>query len=1022
MKKDPKNLKLPKAALRLRQADPFYEQELSKYPQPMPSRGYLLQILTERGAPMFPEELVSMFAIQPHEAEFFSRRLNAMAREGDVVINRKGAICIADKLDLIKGRIQGHADGFGFVVPDDGTDDLFISPKEMHKVLHGDRVMVRQIGVDRRGRREGKIVEVLEHVNNRLVGRLFVERGVRYVVAEDKRISQEILLSPEGGLAAAPGQVVTVELMSQPSKYGQPIGRIIEVLGNYADPGMEIEIALRKHDLPHVFSPEAEEQAKHTPQKVLKKDWKTPEGLKRVDLRDMALVTIDGETARDFDDAVYAESDGKGWRLVVAIADVSHYVRPRDALDQTGYERGNSVYFPRRVIPMLPEALSNGICSLNPDVERCCMVCDMQVDAKGEVKKYEFYPAVMLSKARFTYTEVWEILQDPKGKAAKARKGLVKDLETLYALFKVLLKARQQRGAIDFETTETQMVFNEAGKIDRIVPVVRNDAHRLIEECMLAANVCAADFLGAQKHTSLYRVHEGPTERKLENLRRFLGERGLILGGGEDPQAKDYARLMDQVKGRPDTPLLQTMLLRSMQQAVYSPERLGHFGLAYDAYTHFTSPIRRYPDLLVHRAIKAVLCKETYRPGKWDEIGAHCSATERRADEATRDVENWLKCYFMRDRIGEVFEGVVSAVTSFGLFVLLDNLFVEGLVHISELGSDYFHYDEASHSLRGERTGRVFALTDRLTIKVARVDLETSKIDFVMVEQTKAEPFQRAVPDRQARGGRGKAGPSPYEQGSKGRRGGKAAKQGKWGGRGDTAPEQKPFGRRGDTRTADVRAPQPKPGFEAPAATAPRKEIAATKPVVAPKAPVPQQAAAAKPVVVPLPARKPTAPAAKPAQPQGKVTAKAAPKAAKPAAAKPAVAKVATKKAAKPAQLAALLMAPPESRPKSTGTAPAAQPHAKATPAPVAATKPAKTPVKVETSAKPKAEAKPKTAAKPKVAGEPASKPRSPAVSTDTKAPVKAKAKPAASAKPAAKPATVAAAPATAKARKPKVK
>ncbi|WP_414648528.1 ribonuclease R [Chitinimonas sp.] len=732
--------KLPRAAQKLREADPFYQQELTKYEHPLPSRSYMLKILTDHGAPMFPDELAALFAIRPHEADFFSRRINAMAREGEVIINRKGAICIPDKLDLIKARVQGHADGFGFAVPDDGSPDLFLGPKEMHKVLHRDRVMVRQIGVDRRGRREGKIVEVLEHVNNRLVGRLFAERGVRFVRAEERRITQEILISPEGGLPAEPGQVVSVELVTQPSNYSQPIGRIIEVLGNYADPGMEIEIALRKHDLPHEFSHAAETQAAKTPQKVRKQDWKTPEGLKRVDLRDMPLVTIDGETARDFDDAVYAEKDGKGWRLVVAIADVSHYVRPGDALDQTGYERGNSVYFPRRVIPMLPEALSNGICSLNPDVERCCMVCDIKVGPGGKLKKYQFYPAVMLSKARLTYTEAWEILQNPKGKAAKARnKGLVGHLQDLYALFQVLLKARGERGAIDFETTETQMVFNEAGKIERIVPVSRNDAHRLIEECMLAANVCAADYLGRNKHTSLYRIHEGPTERKLENLRRFLNEHGLTLEGGDEPHAKDYAKVMEQIKGRPDVGLLQTMLLRSMQQAVYSPEQAGHFGLAYEAYTHFTSPIRRYPDLLVHRSIKAVLKGEKYKPGKWEEIGAHCSQTERRADEATRDVENWLKCYFMRDRIGEVFEGSISAVTSFGLFVSLDQLFVEGLVHISELGTDYFKYDEASHSLRGEHSGKVYGLTDRLTIKVARVDLETSKIDFVLLAQGKSD-------------------------------------------------------------------------------------------------------------------------------------------------------------------------------------------------------------------------------------------------------------------------------------------
>jgi ribonuclease R len=752
-----KKAKLPKAALKLRQADPFYEQEVATYPQPLPSRSYLLQILTEHGAPMLPDALMALFAIQPDEAEFFSRRLGAMARAGELVINRKGALCIPDKLDLIKGRIQGHADGFGFVVPDDGSPDLFLSPKEMHQVLHGDRVMAREVGVDRRGRREAKLVEVLDRVNTRLVGRLFVERGVRFVRAEEKRITQEIQVSPEGSLDATPGQVVMVELVTQPSKYSPPIGRIVEVVGNYADPGMEIEIALRKHDLPHVFSAEAEAQARKAPQKVQKKDWKTPEGLEREDVRDMPLVTIDGETARDFDDAVYAEKQGKGWRLVVAIADVSQYVRPNDALDETAYERGNSVYFPRRVIPMLPEQLSNGICSLNPDVERNCMVCDMQVSANGEVKQYRFYPAVMRSHARFTYNEVWEILQDPKGKAAKQRKGLVAHLETLYALYKVLLTARQQRGAIDFDTVETQMIFNEAGKIERIEPVIRNDAHRLIEECMLAANVGAADFLGKHKHTVLYRVHEGPSERKLENLRRFLNERGLSMDGGDDPTAKDYAAVMEQIKGRPDAGLLQTMLLRSMQQAVYSPERGGHFGLAYEAYTHFTSPIRRYPDLLVHRAIKAVLKGDTYAPGKWEEIGAQCSRTERRADEATRDVQNWLKCYYMLDRLGDVFEGVVSAVTSFGLFVLLDGLYVEGLVHISELGVDYFHYDEAHHVLRGERSGKVYGLTDRLKVKVAKVDLETTKIDFVLVDGAGVD---LPITPVKAKGGKGR-NPAP---------------------------------------------------------------------------------------------------------------------------------------------------------------------------------------------------------------------------------------------------------------------
>ncbi len=869
-----KKLKLSKAVLKLRQADPFYEQELAKYSQPMPSRAYMLQKLVEHGAPMMPDELSSLFGILPEEADFFSRRINAMAREGDIVINRKGALCIADKLDLIKGRIQGHADGFGFVVPDDGSADLFVSPNEMRKVLHGDRVMVREVGVDRRGRREGKIVEVLEHTNSRLVGRLLEERGVRFVRAEEKRINQDIQISPQGNLPAEPGQVVTVELVSQPSKYGPPIGRIIEVLGNYADPGMEIEIALRKHDLPHVFSAKAEAQAAKTAQKVRKKDWKTDEGLAREDLRDLPLVTIDGETSRDFDDAVFAERAGKGWRLVVAIADVSHYVRPGDALDLDAYERGTSVYFPRRVIPMLPEPISNGICSLNPDVERCCMVCDMQISAKGQVKKARFYPAVMLSKARLTYTEVWDILQEPKGKPAKQRKGVVKHLQALHALFQVLLAARQKRGAIDFETTETRMMFNEQGKIERIVPVSRNDAHRLIEECMLAANVQAAHFLAQNKHEALYRNHEGPTERKLENLRRFLNERGLSLGGGDAPTARDYATLMEGVKGRPDTPLLQTMLLRSMQQAVYSPEQLGHFGLAYEAYTHFTSPIRRYPDLLVHRAIKAVLSKRTYKPGKWDEIGAHCSQTERRADEATRDVENWLKCYFMRDHLGEVFDGVVAAVTSFGLFVQLDGLYIEGLVHISELGADYFHYDETSHCLRGERSGKTYSLTDRLTVKVARVDLETSKIDFVLLD-----------PDGDASLQAESAGSDTRSSGSKRHRAGKAR----------AAVASADAAAVLDAAVDEPAAP-PKP---APKRESERRQARTAAPTVqAPPASVKRGSSAS------LPGQRPAAlleapRKGKPAQPEAKPAAKAV--------AKPDAASAARKRAAKP--VAALLMA-----------------------------------------------------------------------------------------------------------------
>lgn len=729
--------KRPRKLKGLRAADPFLARERERYENPLPSREYLLQILEERGAPIFAEELARQMGILLDEEDAFARRLAAMEREGQLMVNRKGALCLPSKLDLLPGRVQGHPDGFGFLIPDDGSDDLYLGSKEMDKVLHGDRALVRQIGLDRRGRREGQIVEVLERVNTRLVGRLHSERGVSFVVAEDRRISQDILLEPKGKLNAKPGQVVVVELLSQPARYTQPVGQVVEILGNYADPGMEIEIALRKHSLPHVFSAEAEAQAKATPQSVLKKDWKPVLGsVARVDLRDLPLVTIDGETARDFDDAVFAEKKGKGWRLVVAIADVSHYVTSGDALDVTSFERGNSVYFPRRVIPMLPEALSNGICSLNPDVERLCMVCDMQISHKGEIKGYTFYPAVMRSKARLTYNKVWEMLQDPAGSMAAQYPTILPHLQTLHALYEAFHTARVARGAIDFETVETQMRFDEQGKISEIVPVVRNDAHKLIEECMLAANVCTADFLLQHKHAGLFRVHEGPTPEKLENLRLYLRGLALTLPGGDEPQAGDYARLLEAIKTRPDAELLQTMLLRSLQQAVYSPDNLGHFGLGYEAYAHFTSPIRRYPDLLVHRSIKAVLAGKTYRPAhKWEVLGEQCSMTERRADDASRDVESWLKCYYMQDKVGEIFDGVISAVTSFGLFVLLDQVHVEGLVHISELGTDYFHYDELRRELKGERTGQVWRMTDRIKVKVVRVDMDSSKIDFVLVDE-----------------------------------------------------------------------------------------------------------------------------------------------------------------------------------------------------------------------------------------------------------------------------------------------
>ena len=721
-----------------RKKDPHYEREAGKYEHPLPSREYVLETLQEKGVPLAFEELAGLLDVKADEFDAFSRRLGAMGRDGQLMQNRRGDYLIPDKADLIRGRVEGHPDGFGFLVRDEEGPDLFLGPKEMDKVLHGDRVMARIIGMDRRGRPEGKIVEVLERANTRLVGRVYNEHGVLFVVAENRRISQDILIAPGSKTKPKAGEVVVVEIIEQPSKHAQPIGKVVEVLGNYADPGMEIEIALRKHELPFEFSKDALAEAKKLPDEVRKSYW-NGDGGTREDLRQLPLVTIDGETAKDFDDAVYCERQGKdgkgGFRLVVAIADVSHYVQPAKALDADAYDRGNSVYFPRRVIPMLPEKISNGLCSLNPQVERLCMVCDMAIAANGEIKRYRFYPAVMFSHARLTYTEVAEALYEEKSAASVRRAALLPQLRDLDALYRVLVKARWARGAIDFETLETQMIFDEQGKIERIVPVHRNDAHRIIEECMLAANVCASDFLQKNEHAALYRVHEGPTPEKLAKLREFLKEFGLQLTGGEEPHAKDYAKLLEKVKDRPDMQLLQTVMLRSLKQAVYSPDNVGHFGLAYESYTHFTSPIRRYPDLLVHRAIKAILSGEQYRPGNWEEIGIHCSQTERRADEASRDVESWLKCYYMQDRIGEAFEGSVSAVTSFGIFVALDDVFIEGLVHISDLGSDYFHYDDAKHQLVGERTGKRYRLSDRVRVQLVRVDMETNKIDFRLIEE-----------------------------------------------------------------------------------------------------------------------------------------------------------------------------------------------------------------------------------------------------------------------------------------------
>ena len=729
-----KNIK----SLNLREKDPFLKREKQRYEHPLPSREWIIELLEQKGVPSKIEVLARELSITEEEYEFFERRLKAMARDGQVLINRRGAVCAADKLDLVKCRVEAHKDGFGFAVPLTPTKDgdFVLYERQMRGIMHGDIVTVRPAGIDRKGRREGTVLDIVERAQSKVVGRFYMDRGVAILEAEDKRLNQSIVLEPDSVAHFKPesGQVIVGEIETYPEQNRPAVAKIIEVLGDYADSGMEIEIAVRKHHLPHQFSEACTKAAKKIPDHVRKSDLKG-----RVDLRDLPLVTIDGETARDFDDAVFAEKIGRNYRLVVAIADVSHYVRPDDAIDTDAQERSTSVYFPRRVIPMLPENLSNGICSLNPDVERLCMVCDMVITYAGNIKEYRFYPAVMRSHARLTYNQVWDWISDDLDHPHKAQ------IDTLYKLFKILQKKRFERGAVEFESVETQMLFDDNGKIEKIVPVVRNDAHKLIEECMLAANVCAAEFLIKNKHTALFRNHLGPTPEKLATLREQLGLLGLQLGGGNNPTPKDYAALAEQFKGRPDAELLQVMMLRSMQQAVYEPHCDGHFGLAYEAYAHFTSPIRRYPDLTVHRAIKAVLNQQTYTPNKsWQALGVHTSFCERRADDASRDVENWLKTYYMRDKVGEIFEGKISGMTNFGLFVTLDGIHIDGLVHISDLGEDYFNFRPEIMAIEGERSGVRFNMGDKVSVRVARADLDTSKIDLTLISGGSSDKKRRA--------------------------------------------------------------------------------------------------------------------------------------------------------------------------------------------------------------------------------------------------------------------------------------
>jgi ribonuclease R len=714
--------------------DPFSEREAQKYENPIPSREFILEHLAERGRPATQLQLQDELELNSAEQrEALRRRLIAMCRDGQLLRNRKGAYGPLENMEMIAGRVIGHKDGFGFVEPDTGEDDLFLSPREMRRVFHGDRVLVRVASMDTRGRREGSIVEVLEHNTQQIVGRFYCESGTAFVESANQRITQDILIPPDFQNGATHGQMVVAAITDQPTSHAHPLGRIIEVLGDHMAPGMEINVSIRNHEIPTVWPEDVLLEASRFAPTV------TEDSITgREDLRHLPFVTIDGDDAKDFDDAVYCEPRAKGgWMLYVAIADVSHYVKPHSALDKEAEKRGNSVYFPGRVIPMLPETLSNNLCSLIPDADRLAMVCTMTIHPTGRIMEYDFSEAVFRSHARLTYNQVHDMMEKNDKRMRERFAPHVPRLENLYELFNTLQKARKARGAIDFDLPETKIVFGKDRKIEKIIPYERFNSHRVIEECMLCANICAAEFLKKYKQPGLYRVHQGPTEEKLENLRKFLTEIGLGIPAHRAPVPADYAHILRVVSDRPDAHMIQTMLLRSMSQAVYSPDNRGHFGLAFDAYAHFTSPIRRYPDLLVHRGIKQILQhkKPTTDQAVFTRAGEHCSMTERRADDATNEVTDWLKCEFMMDKVGQEFPGTISGVMNFGVFVELADIYVEGLVHISTLPDDYYQFDPVRHILVGERANRRFGMGDPIKIIVARVDLDKREIDFVLAEE-----------------------------------------------------------------------------------------------------------------------------------------------------------------------------------------------------------------------------------------------------------------------------------------------
>lgn len=742
--------------------DPFANREAKKYENPIPSREFILELLAEQSTLQNRFQIEKLLNLEdPEQKEGLRRRLRAMERDGQLVRNKHGRYESTDNMEVLEGIVSAHPDGFGFVLAEDGGTDLFLGARDMRRAFHGDRVQVRVAGVDKKGRREGALVKIVEQNTKTIVGQLEDRNGVLMVVPDHKRINHDVIVSEEHSYGAEVGQMVMLEILHYPTQFQRAKGRVIQNLGEHMEPGQEIDIAIRSYAIPHEWPMMLEAEIQDLSPSV-------PEASKkgREDFRNHPLVTIDGEDAKDFDDAIYCERNESGWRLWVAIADVSAYVERGTALNAEAQRRGTSVYFPGRVVPMLPEILSNGLCSLNPDVDRLCMVCEMQISTEGVVQDYRFSEGLMRSHARLTYNQVAAMVLDGDSSLCEEFSELLPHLHELYQLYQVLVGKRAERGAIDFETEETRIVFGEHKKIEKLSPIVRNEAHRMIEECMLAANVSAADYLLKNKIAALYRNHKGPTEEKLSALKEFLAPLGLTLAGGDAPQAKDYSRLLNEIKERPDFEILQTVMLRSLSQAVYEEHNSGHFGLSYEAYAHFTSPIRRYPDLLVHRAIKHLVrgnkaSSYDYTQERMAELGQHCSMAERRADDATRDAIAWLKCEYMLDKVGEEFDGIVSTVTGFGLFVILDDNHVEGLIHITALKDDYYHFDKLNHKMKGERTGKTFQIGDKISIRVAAVSLDERKIDFV------PRNFGKNAEKRAKSGSRGAKAAKPSFESSK---------------------------------------------------------------------------------------------------------------------------------------------------------------------------------------------------------------------------------------------------------------